>query len=52
MINRQRDIQHLVSLKRLEIAEITQSRKVAEVNKFGINRQKQATHVSGRRKRA
>ena len=28
------------------------SRRVAEVNKFVINRQKQATHVSGRQKHA
>ena len=51
-INWQRDIQHSVSVKRLKQPKITQSRRVAEVNKFGINRQKQATHVSGRRKRA
>ena len=50
-INRQRDIQHLVSVKPLETAQNHPSRRVAEVNKFGINHQKQATHMSGRRKR-
>ena len=50
-INRQRDIQHLASVKRLEMAPKDLSRRVAEVNKFGMSRLKQATHVSGRRKR-
>ena len=51
-INRQRDIQHLVSVKHLEIAQKHPSRRVAEINKVGINCQKQETHVSGRRIRA
>ena len=46
MINRQRDIQHLASVKRLETAKKHPSSRVAEVNKFGINHQKQATHVA------
>ena len=43
--------QHLVSVKHLETAQKYPSKRVAEVNKFGINHQKQVTHVSGRRKR-
>ena len=39
--NRQRDVQHLVSVKHLETAQKHPSRRVADVNKFGINHQKQ-----------
>ena len=46
-INRQKISQHLLSVKRLETALNHPSRRVAEVNKFGINRQKQVTHASG-----